>query len=89
MRIGIQFHHLEVDTLSEKVEVALKLIPIFKNPLGSNVLKGTTRQLNAGRLQAITLPTRLEVIKGVCLRHSSQHILISALGLKLGPEVSG
>jgi len=34
----------------EKVEVALELILIFRNLLGSDVLKGTTGQPNVGRL---------------------------------------
>ena len=67
----VQFHHLKVDTLSGKVEVALELIPTFKSLLGNDVLKGTTGQPSAGRLRAMTLPTKLEVIGGVCLRYSS------------------
>ena len=92
VRMGVQFHHLKVDALSGKVEVALELIPTFKSLLSSDVLKGTTGQSSVGCLRAVTLLTRLEVIEGeggVCLRYSSQHILISALGLKLGPRVSG
>ena len=53
-----------MDILSRKVEVALELIPTFKSLLSSDVLKGTTWQPSAGCLQAVTLPTRLEVIKG-------------------------
>ena len=42
VQMGVQFHHLKVDALLRKVEVALELIPTFKSLLGSNVLKGTT-----------------------------------------------
>ena len=42
VRMGVQFHHLKMDALSGKVEVALELIPTFRSPLSSNVLKGTT-----------------------------------------------
>ena len=62
---------LKVDAPLGKVEVALELIPTFKSPVGNNVLKGTTRQPSTGCLRAITLPTRLEVVEGVCLRYSS------------------
>ena len=61
--MGVQFHHLKVDTPSGKVEVALELIPTFKSPLDSNVLKGTTGQPSVGCLRVITLLTRLEVIE--------------------------
>ena len=51
----VQFHHLNVDALSGKVEVALELILTFRSSLGSDVLKGTTGQLSAGYLQVIML----------------------------------
>jgi len=60
-----------VDALSGKVEVALELIPTFKSPLNGDVLKGITRQPSTGCPLAITLPTNLEVMGGVCLRYSS------------------
>ena len=65
--MGVQFHHFKVNALLGKVEVALELIPTFKSPLGSDVLKVTTRQPSVGCFRAITVSTNLEVIKGSLL----------------------
>ena len=64
VRMGVQFHHLKVDALSGKVEVALELILTFRSSLSSDVLKGTIGQQSARHLRAITLLTRSEVIEG-------------------------
>ena len=47
-----------------KMEVALELIPTFRSLLDCDVLKGTTGQPSVGRLRAITLLSRSEVIRG-------------------------
>ena len=49
--MGVQFHHLKVGTPSGKVEMALELIPTFRSPLGSDVLKRTTGEPSAGCLR--------------------------------------